>query len=166
MSYKYDPPTGWPPTRSWLDIDAEFRRWNSQAGQSVVSDYALPMQRRGQTAAGVRFLLRGSLVEVKVEKWGDFGTNLRCCYLIIRDMRLGEARGLTEALREAYAMLPAPVAKRDRYEVLGVRPDSPVEVVEGAYRALAKSKHPDAGGSEAAMRELNEAFAAVKAERR
>lgn len=163
MSYKYSPPVGWPPSRSRGDIEHEFQHWNQQAGAVVVSDYDLPMQRNGQREAEVTFLLRGNKVPVRVSKWDDFGTNLRCCYLIIRDMRLGEARGLTEAIREAYLQLPAPPKERDPWEVLGVRPDSPVAVVEAAYRALAKEAHPDTGGDNARMKELNEALERVKA---
>jgi curved DNA-binding protein CbpA len=41
------------------------------------------------------------------------------------------------------------------YAVLGVRPDAPAEVVEAAYKALAKKYHPDRGGSLETMRQLN-----------
>ncbi len=55
---------------------------------------------------------------------------------------------------------------RDPYEVLGVRPDSPGEVIDAAYKAMAKKRHPDAGGSNTAMREVNEAYERIKADQR
>lgn len=47
---------------------------------------------------------------------------------------------------------------RDWYDVLGVPPNAKPEAIKGAYRQLAKQRHPDAGGSSAAMQELNAAY--------
>jgi hypothetical protein len=43
----------------------------------------------------------------------------------------------------------------DPYTCLHVTPDAPPEVIEAAYRALAKTHHPDVGGSDSAMKRLN-----------
>lgn len=157
MAYKYDPPDARNPASTRADIEVEFSRWNQQAGTAVVTDWDLPMAKTGLLYAEVTFLLRGQKVPVRVDRWGDFSTNLRCCYLVIRDMRLAEARGVTAALQQAYAALPAPKQQRDPWEVLQLRPGASVEMVEAAYRMLAKTAHPDAGGSDAAMAELNDA---------
>lgn len=76
-------------------------------------------------------------------------------------VRLNELRGLDDVARQVYQALPAP-KRRDPYEVLGVRPDAPAEVIKASYQALARKAHPDAGGSTERMQELNEAWAAVK----
>ncbi len=55
--------------------------------------------------------------------------------------------------------VPAP------YRVLGVLPGAPWEVVEAAYRAQARLRHPDAGGSTAAMQALNAAMEVIREER-
>lgn len=44
------------------------------------------------------------------------------------------------------------------HRILFVAADAPREVIRAAYLALAKYYHPDAGGSEVEMRELNEAY--------
>lgn len=91
--------------------------------------------------------------------------NLAVIRLCVHDLRLNETRGLDSLMREAYLQLPAgpeTKIKRDPYEVLGVTKSTPLLVVEAAYRALAREAHPDNGGSNDAMAELNEAFEIVK----
>lgn len=46
----------------------------------------------------------------------------------------------------------------DPWQTLGVRPNAPAAEVRAAYRALALRHHPDAGGSDEAMAELNRAY--------
>lgn len=48
------------------------------------------------------------------------------------------------------------------HRLLGLSQDAPREVVDAAYRALARKLHPDSGGSDAAMAELTAAYAVVK----
>jgi hypothetical protein len=47
------------------------------------------------------------------------------------------------------------------YTCLHVTPNAPPEVTEAAYRALAKIHHPDVGGSDAVMKRINVARAAI-----
>lgn len=51
------------------------------------------------------------------------------------------------------------------YRLLGVLPDAPQEVVAAAYRTLARVRHPDQGGSNEAMSDLNQAYARIRKER-
>jgi hypothetical protein len=44
------------------------------------------------------------------------------------------------------------------YAMLHLLPTAPPEVVNAAYRALAKRVHPDAGGDTAKMQEINAAY--------
>lgn len=52
--------------------------------------------------------------------------------------------------------------KKDWFEVLQVSPNASKTVVDAAYKALAKVRHPDAGGTEEAMKELNQAYDSVR----
>jgi hypothetical protein len=55
-------------------------------------------------------------------------------------------------------------APPDPFSVLGLGPDATLEEVRVARRRLARAAHPDHGGDEARMREINQAFdQAVKA---
>lgn len=65
-----------------------------------------------------------------------------------------EARGTAEKIkREMEANSP--------YKALGVDPAAPEEVIRAAYRARSRKAHPDAGGSNQKMAEINAAFAEI-----
>lgn len=53
-------------------------------------------------------------------------------------------------------------AKRDYYDVLGVRKDASADEIKKAFRRLAVEHHPDRGGSEDKFKELNEAYEVLK----
>lgn len=53
----------------------------------------------------------------------------------------------------------------DPYSVLDIPPNSPDWLIPLAYRARAKTAHPDHGGSEEEMKRVNDAFQKIKAER-
>lgn len=100
---------------------------------------------------------------VHVDRWSRPIDNLWALAKGIGEIRLNELRGLGDVARQVYLALEAPAAKRDPWEVLGVRPDAPIEVAEASYRALAKGAHPDtAGGDAKRMTELNDAIEAVR----
>ncbi len=51
--------------------------------------------------------------------------------------------------------------QKDYYRILQVHPDAEPDVVQAAYRRLARKHHPDSGGEPARMQELNEAYAVL-----
>lgn len=89
--------------------------------------------------------------------------NLRVLYLAVEAMRMNEERGIADTIREAYLQLAAPARQRDPFEVLGLRPDTPLEDIKAMYAIKAKRLHPDAGGTDEAMKELNDAWERVQA---
>jgi len=48
------------------------------------------------------------------------------------------------------------------YQVLGVEESASAKEIRGAYRRAARTRHPDAGGSEAGMQELNVAWTTLR----
>jgi hypothetical protein len=67
------------------------------------------------------------------------------------DARFLAAKGRLDAWMAA-------LDEQDPHQVLGVSPRDPLEVVRTRFRELALERHPDRGGSEAQMRELNLAY--------
>jgi len=57
---------------------------------------------------------------------------------------------------------PKQAKPKSHYETLCVISTAPKEVIQAAYRALAKIHHPDAGGNLKKMQEINAAWEALK----
>ena len=95
---------------------------------------------------------------------GSPALNLRALGICLEEMRMLDVRGVGGVAASAYMQLAAPQAERDPWEVLGLRPGASRDEVEGMYRIKAKSAHPDTGGSNEAMAELNNARERLLAE--
>ncbi|MDD5277704.1 MAG: hypothetical protein PHR16_16680 [Methylovulum sp.] len=94
--------------------------------------------------------------------------NLRSIGLAIEHLRGLERHGGASMMDRAFtgfAALPPPKVDRHWSEVFGVPRDAEEWMVEAAYRHRSKSAHPDAGGSETAMSELNAARDQFRKER-
>jgi hypothetical protein len=70
---------------------------------------------------------------------------------------------MVDAAYAGFTAIPANASagsrpRRPWYEVLGVSPDAPREVREAAGKAMQRKTHPDAGGSEAAFKEVQDAI--------
>lgn len=126
----------------------------------------VPMQRvngtyfsTAEAAVTLRYKKGEREVTLTYDKQSNPRSNLRALYLCLDDMRMIERRGLDEVVRSAYLQLNAPKKKRDPWEVLGLRPGASREDVEAMFRVRARTAHPDHGGSDEAMAELNAARA-------
>ena len=61
---------------------------------------------------------------------------------------------------------PPPLRKTDSsFATLHLLPSAPAELVDAAYRCLARLHHPDTGGTTSAMQRINTAHGALKARR-
>lgn len=155
------------------DLGETMRKWHisrwsvepANPGRKAANKYQSPAER----TVTLRFS-RNNAETVLVSREQDRAVdNLRALYLAVERMRLIDAAGLTDIVRQAYAQLPAPAPMaalpRSPYAVLGVQPDAPLAVVEAAWKAQLKSAHPDAGGTAAAAAEVNGAMDAIRKER-
>lgn len=104
-----------------------------------------------------------------IDRYTEVADNLAAIAATLDAMRAIERHGGAEILDRAFTgftALPNPDKARTWRDVLGYQPhDNPAASdVKARYRVLAQSRHPDRGGSEAAMSEINQALAAAEKE--
>lgn len=106
---------------------------------------------------------------IACDSWSTVGENIRAIGQAVDALRQLERCGASEILNRAFtgfSALPAAsgaTGPRTWREVLGFPLQRATRItavdVEHRYRALARERHPDSGGSHEAMLELNEARA-------
>lgn len=165
MSYTIQTKKSWSATMTELGI--EFERWGISS-REWETNYP-----RGARLEGMRQSEEDRTVTLKYTKAGkqvvlSMGTqaravdNLRVLYLAIESMRLNEKRGIGEILESAYLQLAGPVQAKSPWEILNIYPGSPLPIAESAYKYMAMKAHPDKGGTQEQMRELNDAIEKIR----
>lgn len=124
----------------------------------------------GQTGskAELVFEWHGDPVRISYGLQVNYRSNLRAIFLTLDSLRMTYKRGLGDILTGTISQmlkLGEGARQRDPYEVLGIRPDTPIEVAEAAWKALSRTHHPDANGSEAGQIELNAAIEKVRVDK-
>jgi hypothetical protein len=138
------------------DIADVFRKWD--ISEWTIHQRAIRRAVRGD--AEVEFETNGRRTVLTCSEFPTYQQNIRAVFFVLDALRLADQRGILPQLRDAAIALlpPGPAAARPAYEVLGISPNTPLEIAEAAYKVLARKVHPDAGGTDSAMRELNEAI--------
>lgn len=150
------------------ELDETFRRWGV-INWSTNYPRGARLEGWNQTeqdrTVELTYQKNGKTVKLTMGKQPRAVDNLRVLYLAIEAMRMNEKRGIGEILESAYKQLSGAVSERTPYEVLGVPEGLPITVYEAMYKDLAKKNHPDAGGSDEDMKQLNKAIEAIRKER-
>lgn len=96
------------------------------------------------------------------DRWVTIGDNMRAIGLSIAALRGLERWGASDLIDKAFTgftALPSVAAERPWWDVLAVPELADLEIIETAYRRLAKLLHPDSPtGSSERMAELNRAI--------
>jgi hypothetical protein len=96
---------------------------------------------------------------IAVDRYRTPGENLTAIYHVIEARRTEMRHGTLELVRaslQGFRALPPPNVRSWR-DVLNIKGPATREMVSDAYRKLAAERHPDRGGSDAMMAELNHA---------
>jgi hypothetical protein len=108
---------------------------------------------------------------IACDQWHRVKDNLRAAGLSIAALRQLKRSGASQILDRAFVGLTALAASnpvRTWRETFGLGPEHAGrmsrEFIDSRYRVLAQTAHPDRGGSEEEMRELNAAYEQAKAE--
>lgn len=114
----------------------------------------------------VYFMLKKRPMVMAVDRYTSVAGNMRSLTLAIEAMRQLERHGggtMMERAFTGFAALAPPDWKKPWREVFGVKPDWRGDIT-ALYREKAKNRHPDSGGSDNLMAELNVAYAEAKRE--
>lgn len=184
QAYPLHWPDGWPrsknPGKSQFqtslsaaihNVQDSLRRFAADSGRKVeaviVSSNVSLMERNPQdSGVAVYFTWDGLSTCIAVDRYQRIEENLQAIHHVIEAERTKLRHGglnLVRAAFRGYAALPPPsVTKKHPWEILGILANATADEIDTAYREKAKKVHPDAGGSAAAMQELNDARAAMK----
>jgi DnaJ domain len=114
------------------------------------------------------FTLDGNEVSIPCDRWSSIDSNLRAIGMAVEAIRGMERWGTGQMVKAAFrgfTALPASassgtsiVPQQPWYDVLGVSPEAPMEVVDAAYKAMQRKTHPDIGGSNDAFLRVQKAY--------
>lgn len=114
----------------------------------------------------VYFTLKGRALTMARDHYKTVAGNMRSLTLAIQAMRQLERHGGSTMMERAFtgfAAIAPPDWKKPWREVFGVKPDWRGDL-RALFKEKAKHRHPDAGGNDDLMAELNIAFAEAKRE--
>jgi hypothetical protein len=184
-------PEGWPRTPSWKRGSSRFgknlgfgeiRKLQNElrlmGAQHVVISSNVPLRQDGlpyASQAGKRyddpgvavyFTLKGKPLSMARDSYNTPWENIRSLILAISAIRSIERHGGSTMMERAFsgfAAIAPPDWKKPWRQVFGVQSDWRGDIT-ALYREKAKGCHPDAGGSDTLMAELNVAYAEAKKE--
>lgn len=183
QAYPLHWPDGWPRTKSSggsrfkvslegaiKNVQDSLRLFATDSGRKmesvVVSSNVSLMERKpSDPGVAVYFTWDGLSTCIAVDRYQTVAENLQAIHHVIEAERTKLRHGglnLVRAAFRGYAALPPPSSAKDPWQVLGLKPGASPDEIESAYRAKAKTAHPDRGGSETAMQELNDARKKLK----
>jgi hypothetical protein len=156
--------------RAYRDLTDEVSR---ARGHDMRVDHDIKLRRDGAPYSNQRqpddpgvvvyFRRAGKPIVFACDRWDRVEHNMRAIQKTLEAKRGIERWGAATGEREfaGYEALPPGTngaTQEGPYQVLGVAPDAPSEVVRSAYRALALVHHPDKGGDPVVFQRIRRAY--------
>lgn len=186
-------PEGWPRHKGYRDSDRRFRggtyglHWDRvyrslqdeiariggsnpiiSTNQPVRQDGLPYAQQRSINDPGVAvyFTRKKKQMVMAQDRFDSVAGNMRSLAMAIEGLRQMERHGgavMLERAFDGFIAIAPPSWKKPWREVFGIKPDWKGNIT-ALYREKARNRHPDAGGSDDLMAELNVAFEEAKRE--
>lgn len=158
------------------NVEDSLRRFAADSGKKIEglvisSNFSLGDRRPADPGVAVWFIWDGMQICIPVDRYTTVEANLQAIHHVIEARRTELRHGtlaLVRATFQGFRALPAPAGESNRSwrEILGFHdiqlPSK--SAIDHAWREKARAAHPDAGGSNDAMAELNRARADALAE--
>lgn len=185
-SYPLHWPENWPRTqrpmssqfktslaRALNNVQESIRKFGSDSDKKIEnlvisSNVSLVDQNPKDSGVALYFSWDGISTCIAVDRYQKIEENLQAIHHCIEAERTKLRHGglnLVRAAFRGYAALPPP-GGRHWASVLNVREGESMEVIDAAYKKLAKEYHPDNGGDAGKMAEINQAMAAARKEKK
>lgn len=147
------------------NVQDSLRRFGNDSGKAVSdvvisSNVTLGRNNPEDPGVAIWFKWDGLSVCIPVDRYSKVEANLQAIHHVIEARRTELRHGTLALVRATFAgfvALPSPTAKRPWREVMGFPSNQTPnrEAIEKRYREQAPHRHPDRGGSEREMAELN-----------
>lgn len=142
---------------------AAFGRDSRKAVSGIVLSSNVTLGNNKPTDPGVAVWFTWDEVQVciPVDRYQTPAANLQAIHHVIEARRTELRHGTLALVRAAFQglrALPSP-ARAAWWEVLGIERTASAVAIDAAFKRLARERHPDQGGSDAQMAELNNARA-------
>ena len=154
--------------RTRRDIRHQFAMWDIDPSEFEIlweeeRDGGGRVLRR--PGARVRYMRNGQWQEVACYGFPNRAENLRQCFLLLERLRIAEQHGVQYQgltfTKDIATTSPEGSRKEgllDAYDILGVSPDDPVELIKDVFRRKSMYYHPDKGGTDEKFKRLDAAY--------
>jgi hypothetical protein len=150
--------------RALENVQTSVRLFGKDSGKPVTgvvmsSNVTLGAHNPTDPGVAVYFTWEAMQICIPVDRYDTVAGNLQAIHHVLEARRVELRHGtlaLVRATFRGFAALPPPKSWRDVLTIEpGTRPS--IEIIEQRFRDLARERHPDRGGSNEMMAELNRA---------
>lgn len=120
----------------------------------------------------VRYMRNSHWQQIACYGFPSRAENLRQCFLLLERLRIAEQHGVQYqglTFTKDIATTTGESARKevllDAYDVLGVSPDDPMDLIKDVFRRKSMYYHPDKGGDAEKFKRINSAFETISKSR-
>ena len=135
-------------------------------GVVISSNCSLGEDTPSDPGVAIWFMWDERQVCIPIDRYSTPAANLQAIHHVLEARRVEARHGTLQMGRQSFAGFLALPAPRHWSDVLGVPLTADRAAIETAFKDRARSAHPDRGGSDSAMAELNQAREAALEGRR